>query len=90
MFGNSGYNPKGIRGGKSLNRRLSSLGKRFYKNLDDKVTINTRNIKMALRRLRKLTREGIHDEFALDETIKSTAKNAGLLDVQYRAEKKIV
>ena len=90
MFGNSGYNPKGVRvGGKSTNRSAVKVWeKRIYQNLDDQVTINTRNIKMALRRLRKLTREGLQDEFDLDNTITSTAKNAGLLDVKYRSEKK--
>ena len=90
MFGNSGYNPKGVRvGGKSTNRSAVKVWeKRIYQNLDDQVTINTRNIKMALRRLRKLTREGLQDEFDLNNTITSTAKNAGLLDVKYRSEKK--
>ena len=90
MFGNSGYNPKGVRvGGKSSNRSAVKVWeKRIYQNLDDQVTINTRNIKMALRRLRKLTREGLQDEFDLDNTINATAKNAGLLDVKYRSEKK--
>ena len=90
MFGNSGYNPKGVRvGGKSTNRSAVKVWeKRIYQNLDDQVTINTRNIKMALRRLRKLTREGLQDEFDLSNTITSTAKNAGLLDVKYRSEKK--
>ena len=90
MFGNSGYNPKGVRvGGKSANRSAVKVWeKRIYQNLDDQVTINTRNIKMALRRLRKLTREGLQDEFDLDNTITATAKNAGLLDVKYRSEKK--
>ena len=90
MFGNSGYNPKGVRvGGKSTNKSAVKVWeKRIYQNLDDQVTINTRNIKMALRRLRKLTREGLQDEFDLDNTITATAKNAGLLDVKYRSEKK--
>ena len=90
MFGNSGYNPKGVRvGGKSTNRSAVKVWeKRIYQNLDDQVTINTRNIKMALRRLRKLTREGLQDEFDLDNTITATAKSAGLLDIKYRSEKK--
>ena len=90
MFGNSGYNPKGVRvGGKSTNRSAVKVWeKRIYQNLDDQVTIDTRNIKMALRRLRKLTREGLQDEFDLDNTITATAKSAGLLDVKYRSEKK--
>ena len=90
MYGNSGYNPKGVRvGGTSTNRSAVKVWeKRIYQNLDDQVTINTRNIKMALRRLRKLTREGLQDEFDLVNTITATAKNAGLLDVKYRSEKK--
>ncbi len=90
MYGNSGYNPQGIRvGGKSLNKNAIKVWeKRNYRDLDDKVTINTRNIKMALRRLRKYTREGEKEEFDMENTISSTAKNAGLLDIRFRAEKK--
>jgi uncharacterized protein len=90
MFGNSGYNPKGVRvGGKSVNRSAVKVWeKRKYKNLDDQVNINNRNLKMVLRRLRKLTREGNKEEFDLNNTISSTAKNAGLLDIKYRSEKK--
>ena len=90
MFGNSGYNPKGVRvGGKSINRSAVKVWeKRKYKNLDDQVNINNRNLKMVLRRLRKLTREGNKEEFDLNNTISSTAKNAGLLDIKYRSEKK--
>ena len=90
MYGNSGYNPKGIRiGGSSNNRKAVKVWeKREYRDLDDEVIINTRNIKMALRRLRKLTREGNKDEFDLTNTINSTAKNAGYLNIKYRAEKK--
>ena len=90
MFGNSGYNPKGVRvGGKSINRSAVKVWeKREYKNLDDQVNINNRNLKMVLRRLRKLTREGNKEEFDLNNTISSTAKNAGLLDIKYRSEKK--
>ena len=90
MYGNSGYNPQGIRvGGKSLNKNAIKVWeKRNYRDLDDKVTINTRNIKMALRRLRKYTREGEKEEFEMENTISSTAKNAGLLDIRFRAEKK--
>ena len=90
MFGNSGYNPKGVRvGGQSINRSAVKVWeKRNYKNLDDQANINNRNIKMVLRRLRKLTREGSKEEFDLDSTIVSTARNAGLLDIKYRAEKK--
>lgn len=88
-FGNSGYNPEGIRiGGKSQhNRAVKVWEKRTFKNLDDSVEIGTRSIKMALKKLRKFARTGAADELDLDNTIKSTAQNAGLLDLQMRPEK---
>ena len=89
MYGNSGYNPKGIRiGGESRNRTAVKVwDKRVYKDLDEQATVSSRNLKVALRRLRKFVREGKDDEFDLDNTIHSTAKNSGLLDVKYRPEK---
>ncbi len=89
MFGNSGYNPKGIRvGGNGGNKSAVKIWeKRKFKNLDDNEVVNTRNIKLALRRLRKFAREGQEIELDLDNTISSTAKNAGLLDIKYRPEK---
>lgn len=61
---------------------------RQYKNLDDSVEIGTRNIKLALRRLRKFARTGVDEELDLDDTIKSTAHNGGMLDIKMRPERK--
>src|SRR6185312_2166202 len=71
-YGNSGYNPEGIRiGGESKNRRAVKVwDKREFKDLDDQVELGTRNIKVALRRLRKFARTGAPDELDLDNTIK--------------------
>lgn len=84
-FGAYGYNPEGIRIGQheSRNRRAVKVwDKREFKNLDDKVEIDTRNMKMALRKLRILTREGIPVELDIDKTIKKTSENAGLLELE--------
>lgn len=88
-FGNGGYNPEGIRiGGKSTNRRAVKVWeKREFKNLDDNVEIGTRNIKVALRRLRKWARTGAHDELDLDNTIQKTAHN-GYIDIVMRPERR--
>tara|TARA_Y100001970_G_scaffold41789_1_gene51889 strand:+ start:1187 stop:2362 length:1176 start_codon:yes stop_codon:yes gene_type:complete len=89
-FGNSGENPEGIRvggeGGKG--KAVKVWEAREFKNLDDDVELGTRNMKVALRRLRKLIRDSAEEEFDLDNTISSTAKKAGLLDVKYRPEKR--
>ena len=61
---------------------------RQYKNLDDSVELGTRNIKMALRRLRKFARTGAEDELDLDDTIRSTAHNGGMLDIKMQPERK--
>lgn len=61
---------------------------RQYKNLDDSVELGTRNIKMALRRLRKFARTGAEEELAMDETIQATAHNGGMLDIKMRPERK--
>ena len=89
MFGNSGYNPKGIRvGGSSQNKSAIKVWeKREFKNLDDKVLLNTRNIQVALKRLRKFARQSSELEFDLENTISSTSKNAGMLDIKYRPER---
>ena len=89
MFGNSGYNPKGIRvGGSSQNKSAVKVWeKREFKNLDDKVLLNTRNIQVALKRLRKFARQSSELEFDLENTISSTSKNAGMLDIKYRPER---
>ena len=89
-YGAHGYNPEGVRIGqdKSRHRRAVKVwDKREYKNLDDSVQIVTRNIKVALRRLRKWAREGAADELDLDGTIKQTARE-GYLDVVMRPERR--
>lgn len=88
-FGNDGYNPEGIRvGGESKNKRAAKVwDRRDFKNYDDAVELGTRNIKVALRRLRKFARTGAADELDLDDTIRSTARNAGLLDIKMVPER---
>ena len=88
-YGNDGVNPEGIRvGGEGKqNKAVKVWQQRDYRNLDDSIELGTRNIKIALRRLRKFVRESREDEFDLDGTIKSTAKNAGLLDIKMIPEK---
>ncbi len=89
-FGAYGYNPEGIRIGQQegRNQRAAKVwDKRTYRDLDDSVEIGTRNIKMALRRLRKFARTGAADELDIDDTISSTAKNAGLLDIKMVPER---
>ncbi len=84
-FGAQGYNPEGVRIGQKASRQGSAAkvwDKREYKNLDDNVELNTRNMKMALRRLRILTREGHQDELDIDTTIHKTSKNGGWLDIE--------
>jgi uncharacterized protein with von Willebrand factor type A (vWA) domain len=89
-FGNSGINPSGVRiGGDGGGGHAAKVWqRREFRNLDGSVEIGTRNIKVALRRLRKFIREGAEDEFDLDDTIASTARNAGLLDIRMRPERK--
>ena len=88
-FGNDGFHPEGIRvGGQGKNKKAVKVwDRRDFKNLDDSVEIGTRNIKIALRRLRKFARTGSADELDLDDTISSTAKNAGLLDIKMVPER---
>ena len=88
-FGNSGYNPEGVRiGGQSTHRRAVKVWeKREFRNLDSTRELNTRNIKVALRRIRRFAREGAADELDLDATITGTAK-AGYLDVAMRPERR--
>ena len=89
-FGHSGYNPEGFRiGGEGKRgKAIKVWEKREFKNLDDSVELNTRNIKMILKRLRILTREGIPEELDLDNTVQKTSENGGLLDIQMQASKK--
>ena len=88
-FGNNGYNPEGIRiGGEGGNGTAVKVwDRRDFKDLDDSIELGTRNIKMALRRLRKFARTGAEEELDLDDTIKSTAHNAGLLDIKMVPER---
>jgi uncharacterized protein with von Willebrand factor type A (vWA) domain len=89
-FGAYGYNPEGIRIGQheSRHRRATKVwDKREFKNLDDNVELNTRNIKVALRKLRKFARQGSDEELDLDDTIRSTAANAGYLDLKMVPER---
>jgi uncharacterized protein with von Willebrand factor type A (vWA) domain len=88
-FGHGGHNPAGIRvGGEGRNRSAVKVWeKREFKNLDDSTDLSPRNLKVALRRLRKFAREGAQDKLDLDDTIRSTANNAGLLDIKMKAER---
>ena len=88
-FGNSGYNPEGVRiGGESKHKRAVKVwDKREFKNLDNTKELGTRNIKLALRRLRKFAREGAEEILDLDDTIRSTARNAGYLDIKMVPER---
>ncbi|MEM7371556.1 MAG: VWA domain-containing protein [Bacteroidota bacterium] len=90
-FGRDGFNPEGFRMGQKKNNRRNAIkvwDKRQYANLNDKMELNTRNIKMLLRRLRELTREGIADELDINGTIRSTSDNAGYLDIKMRPSRK--
>ena len=89
-FGSGGYNPEGVRignEGERQGRAVKVWEKREYKNLDDQVELGTRNIKMALRRLRRFARKGAPDEFDLDGTVDATAR-AGYLDIRMRPERR--
>ena len=88
-YGNSGYNPEGVRiGGESTHKRaLKVWDQRDFKNLDNTRELGTRNIKVALRRLRKFARDGAADELDIDATISGTARQ-GWLDVVMRAERR--
>ena len=88
-FGHGGYNPEGIRiGGAGGQRRAVKVWeRRDYRNLDDQVELGTRNIKVALRKLRRFAREGAADQFDIDGTISATARNAGLLDLKFQPER---
>jgi len=90
-FGAFGFNPEGFRIGQDKNRNNKAIkvwDKREFRNLDDKIELNTRSIKMILKRLRHLTREGLPTELDIDDTIKNTSKNAGLLDIKIVPSKK--
>ncbi len=90
-FGNNGFNPEGVRIGQATGRNRSAVkvwDARDYRNLDDGVELGTRNLKMALRRLRRFAREGAPEELDLDGTIDATARNAGLLDLKLVPERR--
>jgi uncharacterized protein len=88
-FGNSGFNPEGIRigGGARQGRAVKVWEQRAYRNLDDQLLLGTRNIALALRKLRRFAREGAADELDLDGTVRDTARNAGWLDLRFRPER---
>jgi hypothetical protein len=90
-FGAYGYNPEGIRVGPEGSGSRSAVkvwDERNFRNLDGDVELNTRNIKVALRRLRRFAREGVPDELDLDGTIEGTARNAGWLDLRLQPERR--
>jgi len=89
-FGAYGFNPEGVRAGQAGSRNRSAVkvwDKREFANLDDKVELGTRNIKMALRRLRRFARRDAPDELALSDTIDATARSGGWLDIKMQAER---
>ena len=89
-FGGHGSNPEGFRmTGESRNKKAVKVWeKRQYRNLDDSVDLGIRNIKVALRRLRRFARTGAQDELDINATIKSTADSGGLLDIQMVPERR--
>ncbi len=92
-FGAYGFNPEGVRVGQAGSRNRSAVkvwDKREFANLDDKVELGTRNIKIALRRLRRFARRGAPDQLALADTIDATARSGGWLDIKMQAERRNV
>jgi len=89
-FGAYGYNPEGMRVGAEGRSRsaVKVWDERSFRNLDGDVELNTRNIKVALRRLRRFAREGVPEELDLDGTIAGTARNAGWLDLKLQPERR--
>jgi uncharacterized protein with von Willebrand factor type A (vWA) domain len=90
-FGNGGFNPEGVRIGQAPGRNRSAVkvwDAREYRNLDESRELGTRNLKLALRRLRRFAREGAPEELDLDGTIDATARNAGLLDLKLVPERR--
>jgi len=89
-FGAYGYNPEGVRIGQNESghgKAVKVWDERLFKNLDDTIEIGTRNIKVALRRLRQFAREGAESELDLPDTIRSTAHNGGVLDIRMIPER---
>ena len=90
-FGSGGYHPEGLRigdAGARQRRAVKVWEAREYRNFDDRRELGTRNLKMALRRLRKFARQGAADELDLEGTIEATARNAGWLDLKLRPERR--
>ncbi len=90
-FGAYGYNPEGIRIGQTGSGNRSAVkvwDERSFRNLDGDVELNTRNIKVALRKLRRFAREGVPEELDMDGTIEGTARNAGYLDLHLVPERR--
>ncbi|MGM0434165.1 MAG: vWA domain-containing protein [Pseudomonadota bacterium] len=89
-FGANGYNPEGYRIGQDRGRHGRAVKvweKREYRDLDDSVTISSRNIKVALKRLRKFARQGAPEHLDMDDTIRNTARNGGYLDLKMVPER---
>ncbi|MGY0215867.1 vWA domain-containing protein [Endozoicomonadaceae bacterium StTr2] len=89
-YGAYGYNPEGIRMGQDGSRNRSAVkvwDKREFRNLDDNVELGTRNIKLALRQLRRFARQGAEEELDMNDTIRSTARSGGLLDIKMVPER---
>lgn len=89
-FGAYGYNPEGVRIGQHESRHRKAVkvwDKRQFKNLDNQVEIGTRNLKIALRKLRQFARTGASEQLDLDNTIQATANNAGYLDIKMQPER---
>ncbi len=89
-FGAHGYNPEGVRIGQERSRHRRAVkvwDRREFKNLDDSVELGTRNIQLALRRLRRFARQGAATQLDLDGTVTATAKNAGYLDLHMEPER---
>jgi uncharacterized protein len=90
-FGADGYNPEGVRIGQAESRHRRAVkvwDKREFRDLDDGVELNTRTLKLALRKLRRFAREGAADQLNLDGTIRATAENAGALDLKFTPERR--
>ncbi len=90
-FGAYGYNPEGVRIGQQESRHRRAVkvwDRREFRDLDDGVELNTRTLKLALRKLRRFAREGAAEELNLDGTIRATAENAGTLDLKFTPERR--
>ncbi len=90
-FGAYGYNPEGVRIGQAESRHRRAVkvwDRREFRDLDDGVELNTRTLKLALRKLRRFAREGAAEQLNLDRTIRATAENAGTLDLRFTPERR--